>query len=43
LRHKKNKDYGLLFADDLISINVFKKYGNINNHINKYLKKLKNG
>jgi hypothetical protein len=29
LRHKKNRDYGLLFADDLISINFFKKYGNI--------------
>ena len=40
LRHKKNRDYGLLFADDLISINFFKKYGNINNHINKYLKKV---
>ena len=40
LRHKKNRDYGLLFADDLVSLNIFKKYGNVQKHINKYLKKI---
>jgi hypothetical protein len=28
LFNKKNKDYGLLFADDLFSINIFKTFGN---------------
>jgi hypothetical protein len=39
LMFKKNRDYSLLFADDLISLNFFKKYGNIEKHINVYLKK----
>jgi exonuclease III len=42
MMHKKNKDYGLLFADDLISLNFFKKYGNIEKHINVYLQKIEN-
>ncbi len=36
----KNKDYGLLFADDLIALSIFKKFGNVEKHINKYLKQL---
>jgi len=40
LLNKKNKDYGLLFADDLVTLNIFKKFGNIEKHINKYLKQL---
>ena len=40
LWNKKNRDYGLLFADDLISLNIFKKFGNIEKHVNKYLRKL---
>ena len=32
----------MLFVDDLISLNFFKKYGNIKKHINKYLKKIEN-
>ena len=42
LMHKKNKEYCLLFADDLLSLNFFKKYGNIQAHINLYLKKVEN-
>ena len=38
--HKKNNDYSLLFADDLIFMNCFKKNGNAQNHINKYLRML---
>lgn len=38
--HSKNKDYSLLFADDLVFLNCFKKFGNAQAHINKYLKKL---
>jgi hypothetical protein len=37
---KKKEDYGLLFTDDLFSMNIFKKIGNIENHINKYLRKI---
>ena len=37
---KKNKDYSLLFADDLVSLNTFKKFGNIEIHVQCYLKKL---
>jgi hypothetical protein len=40
LMHKRNKDYCLLFADDLISLNFFKKKGNIQRHINVYLNKV---
>jgi hypothetical protein len=40
--HKKNNDYSLLFADDLIFMNCFKKHGNAQAHINKYLHKLEN-
>ena len=36
----KNKDYGLLFADDLIALSIFKKFGNVEKHLNKYLKQL---
>ena len=42
LMYKINKDYCLLFADDLISLNFFKKYGNTEKHINVYLKKIEN-
>lgn len=40
---KKNKDYCLLFADDLVSLNTFKRFGNIEVHVQCYLKKWKNG
>lgn len=38
--NKKNKSYSLLFADDLASYFIFKKNGQINSIINKYLKNL---
>lgn len=38
--NSKNKNYSLLFADDLVSFFIFKKYGNIPNTINNYLKKI---
>lgn len=31
-----------MFADDLLSLNFFKKYGNVQKHINLYLKKDEN-
>jgi hypothetical protein len=37
---KRNKDYCLLFADDLVSLNTFKRFGNIEVHVQCYLKKL---
>ena len=40
IMNKKNKDYCLLFADDLVSINTFKRFGNIEIHVQCYLKKL---
>jgi hypothetical protein len=40
LMHKRNKEYCLLFADDLISLKFFKKKGNIQRHINVYLNKV---
>ena len=38
--HNKNRDYSLLFADDLVFLNFFKKFGNAQAHINKYLRQL---
>ena len=35
--HKKNRDYSLLFADDFFFISCFKKFGNAESDINKYL------
>jgi hypothetical protein len=37
---KKNNSYSLLFADDLVTFFVFKKYGKISDKINKYLKRI---
>ncbi len=38
--HSKNRDYSVLFADDLFYMNCFKKFGNAQNHINKHLRKI---
>ena len=40
--HKKNRDYSVLFADDLFYMNCFRKFGNAENHINKHLKNIEN-
>ena len=37
---KKIKDYSLLFADDLVSLNTFKKFSNIQIFVQCYLKML---
>ena len=42
IMNKKNKDYYLLFTDDLVSLNTFKKFGNLEMHVQCYLKKLEN-
>ena len=38
--NQKNKSYSLLFADDLLTFFIFKRYGNIKWTIKKYLKKI---
>lgn len=38
----KNKEYSLLFADDLVRFFIFKKAGHINAKIKSYLKQLEN-
>jgi hypothetical protein len=40
IMNKKNKDYCLLFADDLVSLNTFKRFVNIEVYVQCYLKKL---
>ena len=37
IKYSKNKFYSLLFADDLCSFKIFKKYGNVNIQIQSYL------
>jgi hypothetical protein len=37
IRNSKNKSYSLLFADDLVSIFIFKKKGQIQSIIQRYL------
>jgi hypothetical protein len=39
MNFSKNKAYSLLFADDLLSYFIFKKYSQINHRINLCLKK----
>lgn len=40
LENSKNKSYSLLFADDLTTFFIFRKTGNLEKIINKYLQKI---
>ena len=40
VNYNKNKDYSLLFADDLSTVYMFKKFSKIEKQINKDLGKL---
>lgn len=42
IQNNKNKNYSLLFADDLATYFIYKKTGNINKLIKSYIKKLEN-
>ena len=40
LKNSQNNSYSILYADDLVSFFIFKKTGNLQNQINKYLKEV---
>ena len=42
IKYSKNKFYSLLFADDLCSFKIFKKFGNLNKQIQCYLNQIEN-
>lgn len=42
INDNKNKDYSFLFADDLISFNIYHKKGHINSKLNNYMSKIEN-